>query len=93
MSLIFLALGMVCAFVSAVTLVLLALFTNGHLWKAIKVLYVVVAALCLYLGVIYGLAFSGVLEIPAYSDYIRPLMSLLVLAPAFIALSHWRNRR
>ena len=57
-----------------------------------RIVNILVAMLFLYLTGIYILTISGILSISTYGNYIRPVLSAIMLAPVAISLLHWKNK-
>ena len=55
-------------------------------WRGVMILYIGSALIQFWFVGIYTLALLGIL--PIFGDYIRPVLSLLFLSPALIALLH-----
>jgi len=56
-----------------------------------RIVNILVATVFLYLTGIYVLTISGILSIQTYGNYIRPVLSVIMLAPVAISLLHWKK--
>ena len=56
-----------------------------------RIVNILVATVFLYLTVIYILTISGIQSIQTYGNYIRPVLSAIMLAPVAISLLHWKK--
>jgi hypothetical protein len=56
-----------------------------------RIVNILVATVFLYLTGIYVLTISGILSISNYGNYIRPVLSAIMLAPVAISLLHWKK--
>jgi hypothetical protein len=84
----FLTLAVVGAIISSIIMGVFAIADKTLLREA-RPVYLLVAALDIYLGIIYTLALIGKLSVPGYGSYVRPvLVPVLGSAPA-IAVIHW----
>jgi hypothetical protein len=80
---------------------LASLFSGGYLlsqtfrrplWRVARFLYGLISLVFLYLALIYALTVFGVLGIDEYGYYVRPILSLIVLAPTIISMLHRKHR-
>ena len=77
---------------STFTTVYLILRAAAHKrWLGARIINALLAALFAYLTGIYLLTIAGVLQISTYGNYVRPVLSAIMLAPVAISLLHWRN--
>jgi hypothetical protein len=95
---IFVGIGALCSLATALILAYLAYKDRKEISIGQQILYYVESLFFLWATVIYSLATFGALSIPtlesfnppSYGNYLRPILAVLLLSPALIALV---NRR
>lgn len=68
-----------------------AINKKSTLWSSARWVYVIIGALEIYHAVIYALVIFGVLGLEEYGAYLRPFVSLYLMAPALVAIIHRRG--
>ena len=68
-----------------------ALCRTSTLWGSARIVYIVISLLEFYHAIIYSLVIFGVLAITQYGAYLRPIVSIYLIAPALIAIIHRRG--
>lgn len=64
------------------------LLTKNHNAPNTKLMYIAILLIHIWLSIIYGLVAFGVLDIKEYGNYVRPILLLVLLSPAYVALLH-----
>lgn len=80
--------GFIAAILSWLYLFYRGVDKKSGLWLTARVVYLVVSVIEFYHAIIYALVIFGIFAIGEHSIYLRPLVSLYLLAPALIALVH-----
>jgi len=80
--------GFIAATFSGVYLLISGVRKKTNLWRSAKTIYLFVAALEFYHAIIYSLVIFGILATTQYGAFLRPIVSMYVLAPALIAIVH-----
>jgi len=68
-----------------------ALCRSSTLWGSARIVYIVISLLEFYHAIIYGLVIFGTLSVTQYGAYLRPVVSIYLIAPALIAIIHQRG--
>jgi len=53
-----------------------------------KIMYAMILGIHAYMAIIYGLVIGGVIGFKEYGNYVRPVLLLIMLSPAYVALLH-----
>lgn len=87
----FYVIGIIAAAWSGYYLLSRAVNKKSTLWGSARLVYAIIGALEIYHMVIYALVIFGVLRLEEYGAYLRPFVSLYIMAPALVAIIHRRG--
>lgn len=85
---IFYVVGVLAALWSGIYLTYEGARRLSGLWRSARIVYLSIAGIEYYHAVIYALVLFGLLPISSYGQYLRPLVSLFLIAPFLIAVIH-----
>jgi hypothetical protein len=79
----YLEVGTLGAFIGTAYMIFRAI-KYPRLWMAARAIYLMIGLLDLYLGGVYCLVLLGILPIPGYGIYVRPVLFPIYMAPVAI---------
>jgi len=85
--------GILAAGWSGYYLLYRALNKKSTLWGSARLVYGIIGVFEVYHAVIYTLVICGVLATHQYGMYLRPFVSIYLMAPALVAIIHRRGGR
>jgi hypothetical protein len=88
LNMMFIFIGMASAIVSTAVFIFLLIKNKNALNT--RILYVGITLLHLYLAWVYFITCTGAIDFATYGLYIRPVLLLIILSSAMVALLHRR---
>lgn len=84
--------GFLSALISGAYLIFQAMRPHSGLWRSARAVYTIIGIALLYHAVIYNLVIFGILQLSEYGAYLHPVVSVFLVAPAMIAITHRRGK-
>jgi len=89
LSLVFVLFGFIGAVMSIGIFIYLLLMNNNA--QNTKIIYSVIVLIHGYMAIIYGSVLFGIIAVTAYGNFVRPVLFLIMLFPAYVALLHRKH--